>query len=150
MVLFLSFAYTSSFRLVLYSLVVLIGTLVGLEIPLLMRILKDRYAFQDVVSNVLTFDYLGALVASIAFPILLVPHLGLVRTALLFGLINAAIALWSTHLFAAVLRSRRALQISSVVVLVLLVTGMAVANRVTSNAEGNIYSDDVIFSRELK
>ena len=148
MVLFLAFAYTSGFQIVLYTLVVLIGTLVGLEVPLLMRILRDRYAFQDVVSNVLTFDYLGALVASIAFPIILVPRLGLVRTALFFGLINAAIALWSTHLFAPVLlRSRRSLQVASVLVLMALAAGMTFANRITSTAEGNIYADDVIYSR---
>ena len=65
MALMLAFAYTSGFRLVLYALVTAIGILVGLEIPLLMRILRDRFAFKDVVSNVLTFDYLGALVASL-------------------------------------------------------------------------------------
>src|SRR2546427_11986849 len=59
--LFLAFAYTQSFRLILYLVVVAVGTLVGLEIPLLMRILKDRYRFGDLVSHVLTFDYLGAL-----------------------------------------------------------------------------------------
>jgi predicted membrane-bound spermidine synthase len=83
--LFLAFAYTRAFRLVLYVLVVILGIFVGLEIPLLMRILKDRYAFKDVVANVLTFDYLGALAASLAFPILLVPKLGLVRSALRDG-----------------------------------------------------------------
>jgi len=36
--LFLAFAYTEAFRLVLYIVVILVGTLVGLEIPLLMRI----------------------------------------------------------------------------------------------------------------
>ena len=82
MALFMAFAYTSAFRLTLYALVIGIGTLVGLEIPLLMRILRDRFEFKDVVANVLTFDYLGALAASLAFPILLVPHLGLVRSAL--------------------------------------------------------------------
>src|SRR2546430_11541515 len=82
--LFLAFAYTGAFRLVLYALVVVIGILVGLEIPLLMRILRDRYAFKEVVSNVLTFDYLGALAASLAFPIVLVPKLGLVRSAMVF------------------------------------------------------------------
>src|SRR5450755_4378580 len=60
-ILFLAFAYTQAFRLILYVLVVLIGILVGLEIPLLMRILKDRFTFKDVVAHVLTFDYLGAL-----------------------------------------------------------------------------------------
>ena len=50
--------------------------LVGLEIPLIMRILKRDVAFKDLVSQVLTFDYLGALAVSILFPVLLVPHLG--------------------------------------------------------------------------
>src|SRR5213083_1922933 len=60
-VLFLAFAYTQSFRLILYLVVVAVGTLVGLEIPLLMRILKDRYRFGELIAHVLTFDYLGAL-----------------------------------------------------------------------------------------
>ncbi len=67
-----------SFRAALYALVLVVGVLVGLEIPLVMRILKrhlrERYALKDLVSQVLTFDYLGALVVSIAFPLLLVPH----------------------------------------------------------------------------
>ena len=38
-----------------------IGTLVGLELPLLMRILEGQLEFKDLVSRVLTFDYIGAL-----------------------------------------------------------------------------------------
>src|SRR5260221_7368337 len=98
-VLFLAFAYTQSFRLILYLVVLAVGTLVGLEIPLLMRILKDRYKFGELVAHVLTFDYLGALGASILFPLILVPKLGMVRSALLFGIVNAGVALWSTYLF---------------------------------------------------
>ena len=149
-VLFLAFAYTSAFRLVLYALVVVIGILVGLEIPLLMRILRDRYAFKEVVSNVLTFDYLGALAASLAFPIVLVPKVGLVRSAMLFGVVNAAIALWSTFLFADVLGTRRALRVASAVVLAILVAGITQANRITTLAEDNIYADEVIFSRDTR
>ena len=63
--LFLAFAYTQGFRLILYTVVVAIGILVGLEIPLLMRILKDRLEFRELVAHVLTFDYLGALAASL-------------------------------------------------------------------------------------
>ena len=46
-----------------------VGILVGLEIPLVMRILERELAFKDLVSQVLTFDYLGALVVSIMFPL---------------------------------------------------------------------------------
>ena len=66
--LFLAFAYTEAFRFILYAVVILVGTLVGLEIPLLMRILKERFQFRELVSHVLTFDYLGALGASLLFP----------------------------------------------------------------------------------
>src|SRR5688572_22441296 len=122
--LFLAFAYTQSFRLLLYLLVLLIGTLVGLEIPLLMRILKDRFQFRDLVAHVLTFDYLGALGASILFPLLLVPRLGMVRSALLFGIINAGVALWSTFLFRGQMGGSAGLRTACVVVLLALGGGM--------------------------
>ena len=80
------------------ALVLLVGMLVGLEIPLVMRILKRHVrgaCAEDLVSQVLTFDYLGALAVSVAFPLLLVPQLGLVRTGVLFGLMNAAVAVWA-------------------------------------------------------
>lgn len=150
MALMLAFAYTSGFRLVLYALVTAIGILVGLEIPLLMRILRDRFAFKDVVSNVLTFDYLGALVASLVFPLILGPKLGLVRSALLFGIVNAGVALWTTYLFAPLLLNRRALRVMSAVTLGVLCVGMVSAKRLTNLAEDNIYSDDVIFSRDTR
>ena len=89
--LFLSFGRFSYFPVVLYGLVFGIGVLVGLELPLLMRILKDVLDFKELVSRVLTFDYVGALVASLLFPLFLVPKLGLVRTSLIFGLLNAGV-----------------------------------------------------------
>lgn len=93
-VLFLSFSSVAAFRVVLYGIVFAIGTLVGLELPLLMRLLKDHLDFEDLVSRVLAFDYLGALFASLLFPMFCVPRLGLVRTSLLCGLLNAVVGLW--------------------------------------------------------
>src|SRR5262245_35400581 len=63
--LFLSFARLSFFTVVLYGFVFLIGVLVGLELPLLMRIVKDHLDFKEMVARVLAFDYVGALVASL-------------------------------------------------------------------------------------
>jgi spermidine synthase len=146
-VLFLAFAFTDSFRLVLYTLVVVIGALVGLEVPLLMRILKDRYEFKDVVAHVLTFDYLGALGASLLFPIVLVPHLGLVRSALLFGLVNAVVGLWTTHLLRDALRRPAPLRVLAGVVIAVLMGGMLSADRIQEIGEGNIYADEVVLSR---
>src|ERR1700688_2954982 len=124
---FLAFAYTEAFRLILYLVVVAVGVLVGLEIPLLMRILKERFQFKELISHVLTFDYLGALGASLLFPILLVPKLGLVRSALLFGILNAAVALWSTYLFRVQIARPAALRAGCLAVVGLLGAGIIFA-----------------------
>jgi spermidine synthase len=150
LVLFLAFAYTDAFRPTLYGLVTLIGILVGLEIPLLMRILKDRFSFKDVVSNVLTFDYIGALFASLLFPLLLVPRLGLVRSALLFGVINVAVGLWSTYLFRDVLPRRRALQVTGVLALLVLGAGLWKGQAITTLAEEGMYADPIILAKDTR
>ncbi len=148
--LFLAFAYTHSFQLALYLLVIAVGVLVGLEIPLLMRILEGRFKLRDLVSHVLTFDYLGALAASVAFPIWLVPKLGLVRAAILFGIINAAVALWSTFLFRDQLPSPLGLRAGAVAVLLLLGGGMVASNWIQSAADNQLYADEVIFERNTR
>lgn len=146
--LFLSFAKASIFHVILYGVVFAVGVLVGLEIPLLMRIVKDQLDFKELVSRVLTFDYIGALVASVLFPILFVPKLGLVRTSLLCGLVNAAVGLWGTWLLAPLLKSSPlGLRIRAGVVLMLLGAGFVNADTLTSLAEENLYADEVIYAK---
>jgi spermidine synthase len=92
--------YTSlgAFRAALYLVVALVGMLVGLEIPLLIRLLKFQLDLKELVARVLSLDYVGALLAALLFPLVLLPHVGLHRTSLLFGLLNALVALMATFL----------------------------------------------------
>src|SRR5262245_3388520 len=146
--LFLSFERLSSFHVILYSVVFGIGVLVGLELPLLMRILKDNLDFKDLVSRVLTFDYIGALVGSVLFPILLLPKLGLVRTSLLFGLLNAGVGLWGTwQLRPLIPGGVIGLRARAVLVMVLLTIGAVKANALTTLAEDGLFADEIIYSR---
>lgn len=146
-VLFLSFSYAGSLKPLLYFLVIVIGILVGLEIPLLLRILKDRLQFKDLVSQVLTFDYLGALAASLLFPILLAPKLGVVRTCLLFGTMNALVAAGTAWLFRHQLPQLRLIKVQCAAAVVFLLTGFAYAERLTALAEGEIYADEIIYAQ---
>jgi spermidine synthase len=140
-----------SFRVALYGLVLAVGILVGLEIPLVMRILK-RHAggahrgLKTLVSQVLTFDYLGALAVSIAFPLVLVPQLGLIRTGALFGLMNAAVAIWALWLFRAELRGVAAHAAAALLTVLALLATFAGADAVTTWAEDRFYGDQVIHS----
>ncbi|RPI87615.1 MAG: polyamine aminopropyltransferase [Planctomycetaceae bacterium] len=145
--LFLGFASLKWFHLLLFLIVFLIGTLVGLELPLLMRLLKEHLDFSDLVSQALTFDYIGALLASLLFPLVLVPRLGLVRTSLVFGILNAAVGLWGTWLLRPVLPKRLlGLRLRGVFTIVLLVAGVVFAERLTSLAEDEIFPHPIIFS----
>ena len=144
-----------SFRVALYGLVLAIGILVGLEIPLVMRILKRHASgahggLKTLVSQVLTFDYLGALAVSVAFPLVLVPQLGLIRTGALFGLMNAGVAIWALWLFRAELRGVAAHAAAALGTVAALVAAFAAADLVTTWAEDRFYGDQVIYSETSK
>ena len=146
-ILFIANAYVpGAFRLLLYGLVMVVGTLVGLEIPLVMRILRRNVALKDLVSQVLTFDYLGALAVSLAFPLLLVPHLGLIRTGLVFGLLNASVAAWAVWLFRHELRRLRAHVVACALVIGALLAALLGAEQITTFAEDKFYQDRIVFS----
>lgn len=146
--LFLTFASLSYFSVILYSVVFGIGTLVGLEIPLLMRILKDELDFKELVARVLALDYVGALAASILFPIFLVPTLGLVRTSLVFGVLNACVGLWGTWLLADLLKPNKILflRLKAVAVIILLAIGAIKSDDLTKLAESELFPDKIIYA----
>jgi spermidine synthase len=145
--LFMLFNYIESFRLVLYLLVMLTGTLVGLEIPILMNILKNRLEFKELVSRVFTFDYIGALLASLIFPLLLVPHLGLMRTAFLFGILNVLVALLLCFKLKEELKNPGWLKTKALLAIAVLVAGFIASDRLLAFSETGLYGEKIIFAR---
>lgn len=145
--LFVAFGLAAApFRTLLYALVLVVGTVVGMEIPLVMRVLNREEAdFKELVSKVLTFDYLGALAVSLLFPLVLAPRLGMARSALLFGILNAAVALLTARIFKGRLKNHRGLQIRGWTVLMFLLLAFAYANRITFRAEQSYFGDPVVF-----
>lgn len=144
--LFAAFSRVDVFGAVLYGFVFAIGLLVGLELPLLMRLLKEHLDFEDLVSRVLAFDYIGALLASLMFPIFLVPRLGLVRTSLLCGLLNAAVGLWGTFLLRPLLvrRGLQGMRIRAGLVIALLLAALLNADALTTLAEESVLGHSVV------
>ncbi|MCB9232957.1 MAG: polyamine aminopropyltransferase [Bacteroidia bacterium] len=145
--LFWAFQWVTSFQLLLYFQVGLTGIMVGLEIPLLMRILQDKFEFKDLVSQIFTFDYIGALFASLLFPLLLIPYLGLIRTSFFFGMLNAGVALWAVFMFKEEIRGRKAILSANVMVLLALVAGFAFSGNIQKNSENQAYEGNVIYAK---
>jgi len=146
-VLFALFGHVDSFRVPLYGIIFVVGALVGLEIPLLLRILRDRLEFKDLVARVLALDYVGALLASLLFPLLLVPHLGLVRSCFLFGILNCAVGLAALWMLRRDLPRPWSLGAGGLAVLALLIAGLIGAEGITAWSESSAFTDRVIFSK---
>jgi spermidine synthase len=91
--LYVLFAFTELYQPAMMLLIVVIGGLTGLEIPILVMMLRRQTTLKKNLSNVLSLDYLGALAATLLFPFVLLPMLGIFRSSLAVGLLNLVIAL---------------------------------------------------------
>lgn len=83
--LFYLYVINSSLWLGLFLVALILGTLAGLEVPLLTRILEQEQGLKDSLAGVLALDYFGALIGALAFPLILLPFLGLFPTAAIIG-----------------------------------------------------------------
>jgi spermidine synthase len=147
---FISYEYVYSFKTVLYLILSVTGVLVGVEIPLLMRIMQTHFEFKDLVSKIFTYDYIGALVASLIFPLFLIPHFGFVKTSFFFGFINVLVALMAIKLFKTKIKNKHLNQWSAVVAMLLLLGGFWQANRIVAFAESASFQDNVIYAKTTK
>ena len=115
-----------------------------------MRILKDHYDFKDLVSKIFSIDYVGALFASILFPMVLVPYLGLMRTSFLFGALNVSVGLWTIYLFREHLYEAKRLAVMGGVFLVLIIGGFIFSNEMLHFSESLKYSEPIVYKKQSK
>ncbi|AUZ03882.1 MULTISPECIES: polyamine aminopropyltransferase [Vitreoscilla] len=146
--LFVLFGFSAApFRIILYGLVIIVGTVVGMEIPLVMRVLHQHQAeFKEIVSRVLTFDYMGALAVSLLFPLILAPKLGMARSALLFGILNVGVALITAKIFKHELPSYKSLRFRGNIIMLVLLCCFWYADQITYKAEQSYFGDPIVYS----
>jgi spermidine synthase len=137
------------YSIVLYGLTILIGMLVGFEIPLVIRIMENILKLKENVANVLAFDYVGGLVGSVAFPLLLLPSLGIMKTAMLMGALNLISALWLI-LKLKNFKHKKAYLAFVIVFISLLGAGMLYAEPINYYLEQNLYKDKVIITEQTR
>ena len=145
-ILFFAFAYIQNYEPFLYIVTISIGALIGSEIPIIIRILKNSFELKVNISNIFTLDYIGALVASLLFPLILLPKLGLMQSAFLFGLINLFVAFLSFYTF----RLGKKYLFVAITALVALVFGLVKSNSLTSFIENKLYNNNIIYSKQTK
>jgi len=147
-VLFLVFPMMWAYTPVMYTWTLIIGALVGLEIPLLTRILSQHDSLRNSIATVLSLDYVGALVGSVAFPLLLLPHFGLFRASYAIGLLNISIAYFALVAFRHQLKHWRLCFVATVIVSLILFSGLYYSSIIRGFAEGRLFADTIIFERQ--
>lgn len=149
--LFFANLHLESYEIVMYLEIIIIGTLAGLEIPLLTRIIEeDRKDLRVTISSIFSFDYIGGLIGSIAFPMILLPHLGYFATASLVGSLNLLAAVLIIFRYRSRLRYERLYRFVSVLLLLGMMCGMLFAENTGNMIENGLYRDTVILSKQTE
>ncbi len=149
-ILYLIYAYTPHYYLYNFVIISILGVLIGLEIPIVARIINKYSSLKETVADIFSFDYVGALAASILFPLVLLPWLGIIKTALFIGLINILVAFYNALLFRKLLKYSK-LQISvSTTIFAVFIVGFIFSHKIDNKLEQKIYQDKIIFSTQTK
>ncbi|GAB4508726.1 MAG: polyamine aminopropyltransferase [Anaerolineae bacterium] len=141
---------TVYYTLTMIALSLVIGICIGLEIPLLTRIVALDGAVSHALADVLSVDYIGALLASLAFPLLLLPLLGVTQTAFLMGLFNIGVAavLLLTFWQKLPVRWVRFLGVGCGAVSLLMLSGSALSMNVVRYFEQQLYEDRILYREQ--
>ncbi len=148
--LYLTFTYTDSFLLVKTFFIVSIGILIGLEVPLLSRLMEKHYSLKLNISNILSLDYFGALIATLLFPFVLLPFIGTFKSSLVFGLINMSIGFINLWAFSDQLKisKARVLLFLSIIVTLFLSLILVSSESILKHWHDHAYEDRVVFSKQ--
>lgn len=151
LVLFLANLYLEQYQLVMYLEIITIGTFVGVEIPLLTRIIEnDADNLRVTISSIFSFDYIGGLVGSIAFPLLLLPELGYFATAFLMGSMNILAAILIVFKYSAQIKRVVVFKVITIALFLGLLWGAVFSENISNHIEGGLYRDRVILSEQTR
>ncbi|MFH1134727.1 MAG: polyamine aminopropyltransferase [Pseudomonadota bacterium] len=136
--------------LFIYFVAVVIGGLIGLEIPLATRLNQSYEELRTNIANVMEKDYYGALLGGLFFAFFALPSLGLTYTPIVLGFINfltASLLMWS---FFHLTRRKKTLIAAFAGSLVILTSLVFLAQPIILYGEQRQYKDKIIYARQTK
>ena len=136
----------------IYTLAVLVGFLIGIEIPLVTRINGRYHDLKANISSVMEKDYYGSLIGGLFFAFIGLPYLGLTYTPFILGSINLIVALILFYRFKNRLevKLKKILGISAILITVIIILGSYLAKPIILFGEQSRYSEKVVYSKQTK
>ncbi len=139
------------FALVQYGFCALIGLLIGLEIPLIIRINESGSSDMRLnLARVLKMDYIGALVGALLWVFLLIKIFSITQIGFVLGLTTLATAAFCLYLFREHVQRPLRAQIMLGVGVLASLYGLALASQWTLHAEQALFRDKVILSETTR
>lgn len=147
--LYLTYAWTKLFIPVYLFLTISIGVLIGLEIPFLTRLMERYNQLKVNIANILSFDYFGALIATLSFPFILLPFFGVYQSSLLFGFANMSIGFAVLRVFASEIGSKtRSLKHLTFALTAALGVMILTSHHFLRHWDQSLYEDRIIYSAQ--
>lgn len=138
--------------IVIYSLSIVIGILIGMEIPLVVRLNNEFEILKINISSVLEKDYYGSLAGGIFFAFFGLPILGLTYTPFVLGFINFSVALALLAMLWKILSksTKNRLSLSALTVFLLWTAGILLAKPIVDLGEEIRYKDRIIYANQTR
>ena len=145
-------AYTQAVGILIYSLAILVGLLIGMEIPLVIRINDDYEKLRFNISNILENDYYGSLLGGMFFAFIGLPIFGLIYTPFILGFVNFSVSIVVLIFLWNLLKAgeQKSLVAVGSFILIFLTSGVFVADNVITYGEQRKYADKVIYAEQTK
>ena len=147
---YISYGYTSHYGLVLYFFVSFIGIMIGLEIPVIIRINNDfSKELSTNLGNILSADYLGSLVGSLIFVYVILRFIPITEAAFITAGMNFLLAFVTFVYFS----KKRLIRRGIVTPVIMFITCCAVIYGYRENREWQIkieqplYDDPIVLSQ---
>ncbi len=150
LLIYLVMPYSSYIDLIIYGESIVIGLLIGMEIPLVTRINGEYEQLRTNISSIMENDYFGSLVGGLFFAFIGIRFLGLTYTPFVVGGINLLVAIIVLFKFGSVLSGKLGsrLKLIGAILPVLFVVGITFANPIVIFGNQSRYSEKIIFSKQ--
>lgn len=152
LVVYTLFSSISGHGILIYGLAIFIGILIGMEIPLVIRINNEYEELRYNISNILENDYYGSLLGGVFFAFIGLPILGLMYTPFVLGIVNLLVALALLLIYFPKLKKAdsRPLVILGPLIIGLLIAGIFISEPIMLYGEQKKYKDKVVYTEQSK
>ncbi|GAB6888760.1 polyamine aminopropyltransferase [Desulfothermus okinawensis JCM 13304] len=140
--------YSDRLSFFIYFMCFLVGALIGMEIPLAVRINESFEELRENISNILEKDYLGALPGGILYGYFFLPKLGLIYTPIIVGSINLLVAGLIFISFSKQISKK--LLLLYILSITLILSFAFIAKPIYLNAEQKFYRDPIVKIKQTK